>query len=391
MTEIRTELEIEKIEEVAALERLKGVWNALLEHNETKTTELTYEWQLTYWKYFAKNSKLFVLVVQQAGSVVAIAPLKLTESRKFGVKTRYLEFMAGMESNYQDFLIGNNNDEVLECILNYFITHKNMWDVLRLRHIPESSTTAHFFLNKPDDSLMSRIVGVEKCIFLKLDKTWEAYTAASKKARNKIAYKTRKLQKLGEINCFHCLQEEQLRANLLKFFELHRKQWNITDTPSQFNDDRYCQFYLDVSLQLLPKRQIDLFVLEVEETPVALLYAFLFAGSCTQQLTAYDIEYAKMSPSLIMHEKFMKEIFADSVEIFDFGHYYPYKELWADCFKDRLNIEVYPRRILSYYVNILTKIDDSLRAKLRQNARLMKFAKYVRWRFKLLTGAYERR
>jgi hypothetical protein len=87
----------------------------------------------------------------------------------------------------------------------------------------------------------------------------------------------------------------------------------------------------------------------------------------------------------------MKEIFADSVEIFDFGHYYPYTELWADCFKDRLNIEVYPRRILPYYVNILTKITDSLRTRLRQNARLMKFAKYVRWRFRLLTGAYARR
>jgi CelD/BcsL family acetyltransferase involved in cellulose biosynthesis len=331
--------------------------------------------------HFNEHSELFALVVKQAGSIVAIAPLKLTYVKKFGITIRKLEFIAARESNYQDFIIGNDNEVVLQCILDYLVDNRESWDVLSLAHIPEASTTARFFLTKLNDSLLCRVAGTEKCVFLEVDTTWQEYATNSKKSRAKIDYRMRRLQGFGEISCFHCSSEEQFRSHLLQFFDLHRKRWNQTDTPSQFNDERYCQFYLETIPQLLPKRQIDLFVLEVEEFPVALMYSFLFGCNCLIQLVAYDMELSKAAPSLVMHELFVKQAFANGIRVIDFGHYYPYKEYWADRFKSRLNIEVYPRMVFPYCVYTLVKTRASMRSGLNRIAPLKRFLGYIRHRF----------
>jgi CelD/BcsL family acetyltransferase involved in cellulose biosynthesis len=387
MTKINTELEIERIEEIEALEGLKEDWNALLEKNETKTVELTYEWQITYWKHFHENSELFVLVIKEADSIVAIAPLKLTYTRKLGIKTRTLEFIAAGESNYQDFIVGDNKQEILECIANYLISNKESWDILNLTHVPETSSTTDFFLNELDRPLLHRIADIKQCIFLKVDKGWEEYVADSKKARKKIDYRMRRLQRHGKINCFHCSSEEQIRAYLQAFFDLHRKRWNETETPSQFNDDRCCQFYLEVTRQLLPKGQVDLFVLTLEDSPVALLYSFPLGRNRLIQLIAHDIEYSKGAPSQVMHELFVKEAFADNIEVIDFGYYHPYKEYWADRFKNRLNMEIYPKKIIPcYYVFVLSKTVSSVRSHLKRITPLRQLVRYIRQRVRLFAA-----
>jgi len=371
---------IERIDRVDALEAVREDWNTLLETNETRTVELTYEWQMTHWKHFHADAKLFVLVVREAGSIVAIAPLKLRRTGVPGIGGRRLEFIAAEESNYQDFIIGDRREEILECILDYLASHRMLWDVLSLRHVPETSTTARFLLDRLDSRLLRR-VETDRCILLTLDKTWEEYAASSEKARKKVAYRTRKLERLGgELTYFHCSSEELFQSTLREFFALHRKRWTQTDTPSQFNDSRYCEFYLEVTPQLLPDGHIDLFVLRAGGRPVALLYCLVFGQQYTQQLTAYDPEYARGSPSLVMHEFFVREAFARDVEVFDFGHYYPYKELWADRLKTRMNFEIYPKAAFPYLIYALATVYGLLRPSLRQITPLLKCVRYLRGR-----------
>jgi CelD/BcsL family acetyltransferase involved in cellulose biosynthesis len=384
MTGVKTALEIEKIEDLAALERIKSDWNALVEESQTKTVELSYEWQITYWKHLKKGSRLSVLIVKEADSIVAIAPLKLSYTKKYGIPVRRLEFIAAEESNYQDFIIRNNNGKVLECILSYLKSNRKSWDVLSLRHIPETSITAHFLLNNLDRSLLRRTADSAECIFLKINKNWEEYAKGSTKARKKIEYRIRRLRRYGEFDCFHCSTEEQIRSNLLRFFELHRKRWDTTETPSQFNDDRQREFYLEVTPKLLAKGLVDLFVLRLRETPVALIYSFLFGRNRLIQLIAYDTDYSKGAPLQVAHELLVEQAFADGVEVIDFGHYYPYKELWADCFKNKVSIEIYPKRLFPWCIYALAEITNSLRVNLKRISLLRRFVRYIRRRVRLL-------
>jgi hypothetical protein len=101
-------------------------------------------------------------------------PSELGKTWKFGIPIRYLEFIAAEESDYQDFIIGRRHEEVLASILEFLMLHRSQWDVLYLKHVPEYSTTARFFLdplNMLNSSMVSRVVGVRKCIFLEIKQT----------------------------------------------------------------------------------------------------------------------------------------------------------------------------------------------------------------------------
>ncbi len=124
-------LQVDLIQDARQLEDLKEAWNSLVEKNETRTVELTYEWEMTYWKYFHQNAELFVLVVRKNGSVMGIAPLKLVRKSVLGMKLRSLEFIAAAESNYQDFITNGDRREALQAIWHYLLRHKDLWELLQ--------------------------------------------------------------------------------------------------------------------------------------------------------------------------------------------------------------------------------------------------------------------
>jgi len=377
-------LTVERMDRVEAAEALKARWNDLLEDNAARTIELTYEWQLTYWKHFNDHAELFILVAREGDTVVGIAPLKLTHTWKFGVPIRVLEFIAGQESNYQDFIIAQEHHEaVLEAMLDYLVDHRSSWDTMYLIHIPDVSPTLRVFdaLNRP--ALLYRVDQTKQSIYLNVDKTWEAYVADTEDARSKVTYRTRKLHRQGEVHYFHCEDEEQFAANLEKFFAVHRQRWNSTATPSEFNHKRNRQFYLDIIPQLLPKKQVDLFCIEVDGNPAAYVYSFWFGQhsrprSMLVQLLVYSDDYHRASPSLVAFDLMLEEIFAaGEIDIVDFGDYFPFKELWADTLKSKVNVQICTKKPHTCYVYALSRFDRFAREQLKKNPHLVRLVRAV--------------
>lgn len=386
LSQVTTGFTIKRIEDMPVLAGYRDTWNTLLDQNQTQTVELTYEWQAGFWKHFNQNAHLFVLVVVKADRVVAIAPLKVTRVRKFGIPLRQLEFIAAKESNYQDFIIGAHHLEVYACIQNYLIQHNHLWDTFVAHHVPETSATVNFLSQQLHTIARQRVAGIERCIFATVNKTWDEHTATlPKKSRAQISNRKNRLQKKGAVSTRWCNQDDDLRQYVEIFFELHRKRWNRTNTPSQFNDDRYCAFYQEVSPELLKQQQIDLFVLLVDERPVALLYAFKHNRQYLIQLITYDPDYADASPSTVMHELFMQDVFGSAAfTIVDFGNYHSYKELWANEFKQRFNIELYSRRPKPTLAFFLTQAEKTIREYLKSIEPLRRFVRSMKLRFHFL-------
>ena len=141
-------LTIKRIEKYEDALELSGIWNRLLDDTDKNAIELSFEWQCTYWKYFSQDALLYILVVEDADSVVAIAPLKISETRKYGLAVRSLEIIAAEESNYQRMLIGESGEEVLDCVFDYLQTHQSEWDILNLFHLLDDDPTTKAILEK---------------------------------------------------------------------------------------------------------------------------------------------------------------------------------------------------------------------------------------------------
>lgn len=356
-------LTVARVSDAMALEALGETWNALLASNATQTVELSYEWQMTYWKYFGGDSELFVLLVRDGQAVIAIAPLKLTRRRTFGVSIRELRFIADKESNYQDFVIGRDRQAVLEAIAGYLKAHRSDWDVLCFARLPAESETCHWAESAFQGWAKSRVADVHQLVSAQCGFDWEAYSAANRKKRKYVAKCRRRLEQSGPLTYFHCETQAQVGQWLEVLFALHRNRWNPTSTPSQFNDSQSCDFYREVSPALFEKGALDLFVLLVGTMPAAILYSFVLGESVLLQLEAYNARFSPGSPGIVAIETYVEAMSRSRrTTEFELGFYYPYKETWGNQTTFRKNLECYSTsRLAACYVFAVRQLANSTR------------------------------
>ena len=374
-------LEIEKIQDTYSLEGIREEWNALLEKSETRTVELSFEWQATYWKYFNNQNELFVLIVRESGKAVAIVPLKITLAQFLGIKIRRLEIIAAAETNYQDLIIGENSQCILNFVFGYLMQHRRDWDILDLRHIPESSSTVNFFLDPPGVYPIHKVIQVEKCMFLEINEGSIDDLSGQRnhnRSRRRLMKQVRKLERnLGE-PFIKRSTAQQMEPDLKILFDMHRRRWNRTDTPSMFNDRKYREFYLDASKQLIMKGQIELTTLVAGKTPLAQTLNFTYGKNIVGQLLVYDIDYLEYSPEKVLLDLYISELSSNRTNIFDFGSYNFYKRQWTNRLKNRSDIQIFPRKFYSDSLFVLTVLYGATRNALRKIPVLLSAIKHIR-------------
>jgi CelD/BcsL family acetyltransferase involved in cellulose biosynthesis len=383
---IESDLTIERISDIASLHALEGVWNTLLKISATKSAELTYEWQMFHWQNFHKDSELFVLIVKRTGSIVAIAPLKLIFINILGLKIRRLEIIAALESNYQDLVIGENDDEILNCIFDYLVGNLKSWDLLSLRHIPETSPTISYLSEKLNRYDLNKLTITDKCIYLHIDKSWEDYKKdLGKNRKHRMANRARRIEReVGPLKLKNCLTNDEFLSEIQIFFELHNKRWNQTDTPSQFMDERYRKFYIEAGVKLFEKGQLGLSVLVAGGKTLSSLIFFTYDKNSLIQLIAYDPDYYPYSPMLVLQEMFVEDSLLKGADEIDWGTYYSWKELWANQIKNRANLEIFSKRLIPYIFYEILKTYRMIKKNLVQNPRVLDFARHLRNRIGLL-------
>ena len=385
MTETKQALNVKRVRDVETLEALRDVWNSLLEKSEIRTIEMTFEWQMSYWKYFKRNAELFVLVVQDENSIVAIAPLKLTIIKILGSIIRRLELIAAAESNYQNLIIGEPSNTIIDSLWDYLVSAQGYWDVLALRNIPESSFTAHSILNRFRLPSLWVMTDKEKCMYLEAKDGQAEYPGKKGKARRNLDSSMRKIiRDLGEICLIQNTTKDGLKSELLDFFDLHRRRWNQTDSPSQFNDVAYCNFYLEAVPQLFAKKQIRYFILEVGGVRIAQAFGFTHDKTFVGQLLAYDINYARYGPMKVLLELSTRNLISQGFQIIDFGSYDPYKEHWANQYKNRMNFIFFPKRLVPSFLYILEIVSRKAQLNIKKIPLLLKFAKSLRGKMRRL-------
>ena len=361
-------LEIERISNIDTVYSLKNTWNDLLKNTATRTIELTFEWQISFWEHFYQDCELFILAVREAGEIVAICPLMLTTQKVLGVKVRRLEIIAASESNFQDLIVGKNDTGVIACVLAYLDENRGLWDYLDLRHIPETSPTAQFFLENTGKNQFHQLAEFDVCTYTKLDTSWKEHKKSlSSHRKQRTNRKTKKIEEnLGEIQLKTVPNEEILVSKLETFYQFHCKRWNATDTPSQFNDPRYCRFYSEVGRKLFSKGELGVVCLEAGDITLSQMI-FLTIDKVTQiQLVAYDTDYLSYSPTIILLELFVDRYLLDNTQTIEWGTYYPWKELWANQTKKRGNLKIFPKKMSSFMPYFILGMYAKLRTWIKQ-------------------------
>lgn len=272
----------------------KEEWNLLLSGSETNTIFQTYEWVWTWWTVFGPMHSLFLVEVREGGKLFALAPLMLDRS---GMK-RSLQFIGEGNSDYCDFIAGERKQEALTAIFDAIVSWKE-WDVIQLKNVPDSSTTAAAvmeFCRRTGKRFLEGNGIYCPTLIIRGHEDNARRISRKKTIRRRHNY----LKKAGDFEVFHVETVEEANRYLEPFFAQHIKEWDGSSTSSLFLKHENREFYHNLVYALLPSGSLLFTVLEFEGQPIAFHFGFDYASKVIWYKPSYDPDYGRRSPGTVL-------------------------------------------------------------------------------------------
>ncbi len=293
-------IEVVEIDSFEQLSEYSQQWNELLQNSDTNVVFLTYEYCRSWWEIFGQDQELLVLLARKDSEIIGIAPLTITTTRGLGRTVSVVEFLGTVQSDYMDFIVGSDKEVVLDAFYGYLWSIRDRWDVIRLRQIPEDSSTIRlsrehlgtskrpFCFRQGSGCMAVLIRGHKEEIQKRINQ--------QKTLRNCI----NRLKRMGEIEYGYAKDTQECLSYMDSFFQLHINRWKSTLTLSTFYNERERQFYRRLVQALSNKGCLHFAYLNLNGVPIALIVGFEYNGSLSVHRTVYDRLYYKYSPGRII-------------------------------------------------------------------------------------------
>jgi len=346
-------LHITRVDNLEAILALRERWNALAAQNATDSVFQTWEWVVSWLKVWQDTGKLWVLVAEEDGRLVGIAPLILRQRRVLGRRRRVLEFLGADLFRVCDFIVERARPDVTFALLDWLNQRRNQWDLLLLANLPESSPTLPALAERAaavGQRAETRDLDYEPTIALDDWKTDET-VVNSRKTRQHF----NRLNRAGQADFVIFQDEESVLRYLHEFARQHIARWANTATPSDFNIPAFYEFHRQLVLTFAPTGWLKMGALMLDGAPIALNLFFEYRNKLFLFECAYDLERAALSPGFLSHVQMVRYGMAQGVAKISFGRgHEPYKFDFCNSTPMHRELRLWARRA-SYTVDHLVE------------------------------------
>lgn len=340
------------------LNALKQEWNALLNKSKDKTIFLTHEWIVNWWKCFGQDKELFVLIVKNNERIVGIVPLML--------KNKKIKFIGTPQSDYCDFIIGEKKEGVLKVIYEYLLKNKKLWNSISLEEIPENSSSLSLSKN-----ILKGMGGYFDIVFSNKCLSFEFSTDFQGLKKRDVTRNINGFKKKGTlmVDSVTDLHEALDLLNIL--FEQHIKIWAERGNESMFKEDKYKEFLIKLTNELLPKSKVNIVALKFNQKPISIHFGFSYNNKFLAYCQSHDLEYSKRGPATILNKFLLDHYFAAGFSEVDFSRgTESYKYRFTNKITTNLGITI-QKNIIAY---ILNKSYNKIKEEIMKHEKLHKFA-----------------
>ncbi|HZQ69617.1 MAG TPA: GNAT family N-acetyltransferase [Terriglobales bacterium] len=271
--------------DVNQISSLRHEWDDLFRRCPGATTFQRPQWILSWFHVF-RPARPFVVAVWHESLLVGLAPLLIYNRDSQSV----LAFAGGGVSDYLDVLIDPAHaSEVWDAILEAIGSHRRSWDRVELTDLPQASIALQknrtFHLEIHDT-----------CPVLELPSSVGLMGSVipAHKLRN---YRNAR-RRLGEAGPFRIeiATAANLEESLSTLFRLHSDRWNRAGHRGVLLQDEVRRFHHEIAPQLVAAGILRLYLLRLNDTTLATLYAFFEHDVVYCYLQGFDPEYSKLSP-----------------------------------------------------------------------------------------------
>lgn len=304
------------------LEGLRNSWSNLVAQVPGLSIFLTPEWMFAWWRAYGGNKELCVLLLTDPREgIVGIAPL-YWERRKFlgFTELRVLRFIGdgSADSDDLDFIVKPGYAAaVAKAVLNWM--RNAPWDVCQFNALSAKSEVAALLEDGLRGLGWKRAISHRPFTRVTLPDTWALYLKKlSAKERHKIGIRLRRLQSRCKVCFRRCERPDELQAFLETLYALHQKRWEARGEPGSFSLAERRHFYEEMTRALLFRGWLGLWLLEMDDVPVAAQIGMYFGDHVYALQEGFDPAYASDSVGYVLRSLILQECIEKGVRFYDF-------------------------------------------------------------------------
>lgn len=366
-------LTVEKITDFNVFLGLQVVWNALLAESAGATIALTWEWIASWWEVFGAERELFILVVRDGSEVIAIAPLLKRVVQHYALTYRRLEFLASGEdqadeicSDYLDFILQRGREaEALQAIFNYLQQHRTAWDEVILSNMTEESPSLPLLKKiSVSHGLPYTVTPTETAFYLPLPSDWETFLEQrSRQLRQKLRRERRVAAEHG--SSFEVIDSSaKFDETFDTLIRLHQARWAERGEPGVFASEKFTRFHRLLTPKLLTQGWLKLYVLNIEEEPVSVLYTFHYQQKAYYYQTSFKpVLHRLFSPGTLNISYGIEDAINSGLTEWDFlkGQDDTYKTRWGAETRSIVRVRLAQSQPKELLYNLATRSRNRLR------------------------------
>jgi CelD/BcsL family acetyltransferase involved in cellulose biosynthesis len=316
-----TELSIEIIDTENEMIERKKVWEQLLSECIEPTIYSGFTFVHTAWRQFKNpNDELFIIVVKQENDAVAIAPFRIEHQKFLGLPSiRIIRFIAEWGEGDKPRIISKIPVELVWKRI-YLFLHKEYrrWDSLYL--LEQNKATLDITQYIFNGSIYSqRSESLSNSYFISMAGSWDEYV-------NSLGSKTRqnwrKCRRLLEENFSGISFERfgdssQILQALDRYILLEQSGWKKGMEFSVGGNDRVKSFYKELIDQLALRKMVSIHFLTDNHKDISSAIIYHCKDHLYGAHIAYDREYSKYSPGIMLNSEIIKSNFQSRFDVFD--------------------------------------------------------------------------
>ncbi len=332
-------LKVEEVQTVDDLYAHQEEWRKLLSQSEDDHLFQTYEWMITWLESFWNNRPLKFLFVRDDTELVALMPLVLDEKGELWCRGS-LVFPANDHTPRSDILYRGDPRPAIEAIADHLARSQPSVKLV-LKKIRRSSAFVsmlksinekHHFLERHEDSTISPV--------LYLQGDFDSYLKSKPKHFSReLKRKQRKLERAGKTQVRIITSGSDCESALDEIFEIERHSWKEQAGTAFSETVGESYLYREFARRCARQNWLRLFMLHIDENPVAYIYGVAYKNELYALKTSYNQEYRALAPGIVLFGHAIRDAFTQGFGAFDFlGQPSKWKESFATDVRRHVDI-----------------------------------------------------
>jgi CelD/BcsL family acetyltransferase involved in cellulose biosynthesis len=280
-------------------------WNDLVARSTLNNVFYRHEWFQTWLEHLAPPGELCVVTLAHRDRLVAAAPLQIVAERRKTLPLKVLTFLQSGITPRSGLLVEADDlvDDLLRAIDDLPGWHAAEFKSLELEH----TTTRRFVAQLARRGPLVVEAGMVSP-YEELPDSWEAYyRSRTNKFRQRFRSATNRMQQAGTVEVLRIETSGELERHFDSLVTVSAASWKSDEGTDMMTMERTASFYRDLSRRLAGTGSWIVYLLRLEEKPVAFMYILRDAGHWVALRSDYDEAYAYHMPGVYLH----KEVIAD--------------------------------------------------------------------------------